>query len=318
MRKSFILIGSIITTLGIAFSPVSSKASGNVQVNPKSCSNVQIRILQGTPRNSSDSCLSSDGCNTPYGCMNSSSCGSLNQFLQEYLAKNYPNLACYFGKACPKQEACANPTDHSCGSEESPTISEETTSIPEEFVSVPDEVITIPAESPTIPDGATGNHDAPADKPDDTGLATNDTNENAAPSVSTPSNNEVAEPATYEEQVVALVNAERAKEGLPALKVDETLQAAALARAKETVQLFSHTRPNGTSCFTILKEYGISYRYAGENIAYGQRSPEEVVSAWMNSAGHRANIMSENFTTIGIGYYQTANGTKYWSQLFLS
>ncbi|MBE5862630.1 MAG: sporulation protein [Lachnospiraceae bacterium] len=219
--------------------------------------------------------------------MNSNSCGDLNQFLQEYLAKNYPNLACYFNLTCPNQNTCANPTDHSCIPEVTPTI-------PEESASAPDEVITIPEESPTNSDEATENHDAPAGNPDDTGLP------------------------TYEEQVVALVNAERAKEGLPALKVDETLQAAALARAKETVQLFSHTRPNGTSCFTILKEYGISYRYAGENIAYGQRSPEEVVNAWMNSEGHRANIMNKNFTTIGIGYYQTANGTKYWSQLFLS
>ena len=123
---------------------------------------------------------------------------------------------------------------------------------------------------------------------------------------------------TYEDQVVALVNAERAKAGLPALKMDKTLQAAALARAKETVRSFSHTRPNGSSCFTILGEYGIRYRFAGENIAYGQRSPEEVVTAWMNSEGHRANIMSPNFTTIGIGYYQAANGIKYWSQLFIS
>ena len=263
MRKTFIMIGTIITTLGIVFSPVSSKASGNVQVNPKSCSNVQVKILQGMP------------------------CDNLNQFLQEYLARNYPNLACYFSSTCPNQDACASSTE-------------------------------IPEESPTIFDEATGNHDGPADKPEDTGLPTNDINENAAPSVSTPSSNEDKETVTYEEQVVALVNAERVKEGLPALKVDETLQAAALARAKETVQLFSHTRPNGTSCFTILKEYGISYRYAGENIAYGQRSPEEVVDAWMNSEGHRANIMNQNFTTIGIGYYQTANGTKYWSQLFLS
>ena len=123
---------------------------------------------------------------------------------------------------------------------------------------------------------------------------------------------------TYEDQVVALVNVERAKAGLPALKMDKTLQAAALARAKETVRSFSHTRPNGSSCFTILGEYGIRYRFAGENIAYGQRSPEEVVTAWMNSEGHRANIMSPNFTTIGIGYYQAANGIKYWSQLFIS
>ena len=141
------------------------------------------------------------------------------------------------------------------------------------------------------------------------------------PQVQEPSAEQTMVPAqnpTYEEQVVALVNAERAKVGLPALVSDAKLQEAALARAKETVTLFSHTRPNGTSCFTILKEFGISYRSAGENIAYGQRSPEEVVNAWMNSEGHRANILNKNFTTIGIGYYQTANGTKYWSQLFTS
>ena len=142
-------------------------------------------------------------------------------------------------------------------------------------------------------------------------------NDVAQEEVVTPQASDISD-LSYEEQVVALVNAERAKEGLPALKADATLQSAALARAKETVQLFSHTRPNGSSCFTILKEYGISYRTAGENIAYGQRSPEEVVNAWMNSEGHRANIMNKNFTTIGIGYYQTANGTKYWSQLFIS
>ena len=146
----------------------------------------------------------------------------------------------------------------------------------------------------------------------------NQTCEDCEPSQPESTTVETQENATYEEQVVALVNAERAKEGLPALKVDSTLQAAALARAKETVQLFSHTRPNGTSCFSILKEYGISYRSAGENIAYGQRSPEEVVNAWMNSEGHRANILNKDFTTIGIGYYQAPNGTKYWSQLFLA
>ena len=146
----------------------------------------------------------------------------------------------------------------------------------------------------------------------------NQTCEDCEPSQPESTTVETQENATYEEQVVALVNAERAKEGLPALKVDSTLQSAALARAKETVQLFSHTRPNGTSCFSILKEYGISYRSAGENIAYGQRSPEEVVNAWMNSEGHRANILNKDFTTIGIGYYQAPNGTKYWSQLFLA
>ncbi len=121
--------------------------------------------------------------------------------------------------------------------------------------------------------------------------------------------------SSYADQVLQLVNQERAKEGLSALTTNATLQAAAEQRAQETVQSFSHTRPNGTSFSTVLKEYGISYRAAGENIAYGQRTPQEVVNAWMNSSGHRANIMNANFGKIGIGVYQK-NGVIYWSQLF--
>ena len=120
----------------------------------------------------------------------------------------------------------------------------------------------------------------------------------------------------YIQQVVNLVNAERAKGGLAPLTINTKVQAAAQVRAKECEQSFSHTRPNGTSFATALKEQNVSYRSAGENIAWGQRSPREVVNAWMNSAGHRANIMNANFTTIGVGYYQNAKGTNYWCQLF--
>lgn len=122
----------------------------------------------------------------------------------------------------------------------------------------------------------------------------------------------------YVKEVIDLVNAERAKEGLPALTMDKQVQAAAQVRAMECEQLFSHTRPNGTSFVTALQEQNVSYRRAGENIAWGQRTPKQVVTGWMNSEGHRANIMNPNFTTIGVGYYQNANGTNYWSQLFTS
>ena len=125
------------------------------------------------------------------------------------------------------------------------------------------------------------------------------------------------EALSYTAQVVKLVNAERAKEGLSPLTVDTSVQAAAQVRAVEIQTSFSHTRPNGSSFSTALKEQNVSYRSAGENIAWGQRSPQEVVTAWMNSAGHRANIMNANFTKIGVGYYQNSNGTKYWSQLFI-
>ncbi len=117
-------------------------------------------------------------------------------------------------------------------------------------------------------------------------------------------------------QVVSLVNQERAKEGLAPLTIDTKVQTAAQVRAKECEQLFSHTRPDGSSFSTALKEQNVSYKGAGENIAWGQRSPEEVMNAWMNSSGHRANIMNPNFTTIGVGYYENINGTDYWCQLF--
>ncbi|MBR4084760.1 MAG: hypothetical protein IKK33_10825 [Lachnospiraceae bacterium] len=92
---------------------------------------------------------------------------------------------------------------------------------------------------------------------------------------------------------------------------------AAQVRAKESEQLFSHTRPDGSSFATALKEQNVSYRSAGENIAWGQRSPEEVMKVWMNSPGHRANIMNPNFTTIGVAYHENTKGIGYWCQLFI-
>lgn len=135
------------------------------------------------------------------------------------------------------------------------------------------------------------------------------------PEQETPSPELPEENLSYVEQVVQLVNAERAKEGLAPLTLNAKVSAAAQVRAKEIVTSFSHTRPNGSSFATALKEQNISYRRAGENIAWGQKSPEEVVNAWMNSSGHRANIMNENFTSIGVGYHRQ-NGVNYWCQLF--
>lgn len=121
---------------------------------------------------------------------------------------------------------------------------------------------------------------------------------------------------SYAQQVVRLVNKERVKAGLKEVTIDKNIEAAALVRAKETEISFSHTRPNGTSFSTVLKENGVSYRGAGENIAWGQSSPEEVMNGWMNSPGHRANILNEKFTKIGVGYYRSASGRNYWTQLF--
>lgn len=123
--------------------------------------------------------------------------------------------------------------------------------------------------------------------------------------------------SSYAAQVVNLVNIEREKAGLNPLVSDTKTADAALVRAEEIKQSFSHTRPNGTSFSTALNEQGVIYKSSGENIAWGQKTPEEVVSGWMNSEGHRANILGENFTSIGVGHF-VSNGTSYWVQLFTS
>lgn len=121
---------------------------------------------------------------------------------------------------------------------------------------------------------------------------------------------------SYAEQVVKLVNAERAKNGLSPLTLDYSIESAALVRAKEIQNSFSHTRPDGRNFSSALKEQGVSYIGSGENIAWGQHSPEEVMKGWMNSPGHRANILNSRFTKIGVGHFQNSKGTNYWTQLF--
>lgn len=124
------------------------------------------------------------------------------------------------------------------------------------------------------------------------------------------------ENAGYVQQVVNLVNQERAKAGLSPVTADASIEAAALVRAKETEISFSHTRPDGSSFSTALVQQGVRFYGAGENIAWGQKTPEQVMNGWMNSEGHRANILNAKFTKIGVGYYQNASGTNYWTQLF--
>ena len=119
----------------------------------------------------------------------------------------------------------------------------------------------------------------------------------------------------FTERIVALVNEARVQNNLCAVSLDVELSQAAQARANECVQKFSHTRPDGTKCFTVLGEMGISYSYAAENIAYGQKSADEVMKDWLNSAGHRANILNTHVTKVGIGYIDV-DGRIYWVQIF--
>lgn len=166
------------------------------------------------------------------------------------------------------------------------------------------------SEKPVIPDD--GNQGAP-EKPE---VPEKPGTPEKPEKPETPDQGTDTENQSFAMRVIELVNQERAKEGLPALVYDAGIEKAALVRAKETEKSFSHTRPDGKSFSTALTEAGVTFRGAGENIAYGQRTPEQVMEGWMNSPGHRANIMNKDYKKIGVGYYQNANGVNYWTQLF--
>jgi len=122
-----------------------------------------------------------------------------------------------------------------------------------------------------------------------------------------------------EREVIKLVNAERAKRGLSAYGHNWELSRVARYKSDDMrdKNYFSHTSPTYGSPFTMMKSFGIRYTAAGENIAMGQKSALSVVNAWMNSSGHRANILSSNFTEIGVGYSVDSKGTTYWTQMFI-
>lgn len=143
---------------------------------------------------------------------------------------------------------------------------------------------------------------------------------------STPSNPSTApeqKPSTdfssYQQQVLDLVNAERAKRGISALTLDSSLSSVATKKSQDMIDknYFDHTSPTYGSPFDMMKQFGISYRTAGENIAKGQKTPQEVVAAWMNSEGHRKNILNPNFTNLGVGIAKDSNKTTYWTQMFI-
>jgi uncharacterized YkwD family protein/spore coat assembly protein SafA len=129
----------------------------------------------------------------------------------------------------------------------------------------------------------------------------------------------IDEVKSIEQQVVDLVNAERAKAGLSALKVNWELARVARYKSQDMIDnnYFSHTSPVYGSPFDMIKSFGLTYRAAGENIAMGQRSAKEVMQGWMNSSGHRANILNESFNEIGVGVAQNSSGQYYWTQQFL-
>lgn len=121
----------------------------------------------------------------------------------------------------------------------------------------------------------------------------------------------------YEQEVIRLVNQIRAENGLKALTYDWELARVARYKSQDMKdnKYFSHTSPVYGSPFQMIKNFGISFRSAGENIAKGYATPQAVVNGWMNSSGHRANILNSSYTHIGVGY---VSGGNYWTQMFIS
>lgn len=215
-----------------------------------------------------------------------------SQTLKDMLSKLFEHIKS--DKTEDPDDNCGSDSD--CGSDETPDCPD--SGCPGEIPDKPEtpdkpDDSDKPAEKPFEP---SEKPDTPSEKPDD---STNGSTSNNS----------------YVNAVLTLVNKYRNQNGLASVSLDSALCGAADVRAKEIVSSFSHTRPNGSSCFTVLAENGISYSGAGENIAYGQSSPDKVMTAWMNSSGHRANILNASFTKLGVGVYQSG-GTLYWTQIF--
>lgn len=123
----------------------------------------------------------------------------------------------------------------------------------------------------------------------------------------------------FEKEVVRLVNIERSKNGLQPLKENWELSRVARYKSMDMRDkgYFSHTSPTYGSPFDMMKSFGVTYSAAGENIAMGQKTPADVMKGWMNSEGHRKNILSSSYTEIGVGYAVNSKGSTYWTQMFI-
>ncbi|SDH63935.1 CAP domain-containing protein [Desulfosporosinus hippei] len=120
----------------------------------------------------------------------------------------------------------------------------------------------------------------------------------------------------FRSEVIRLINLERTKNGLNPLEESQTLTYMATIRAQESMNFFSHTRPDGADAFTIFSDYNLAYTAVGENLSSGFSSPAKLVEAWMTSESHQANILSDKFVCVGTGFYVDENKKIYCSQLF--
>ena len=211
----------------------------------------------------------------------------------------------------PQQKPESTPSTPSTTPQQKPESTPSTTpqQKPESTPSTPS---TTPQQKPESTPSTT-----PQQKPESTPSTPSTTPEQKPES--TPEQKPSTDFSSYQQQVLDLVNAERTKRGISALTLDSNLSSVATKKSQDMVNknYFDHTSPTYGSPFDMMKQFGISYRTAGENIAKGQKTPQEVVTAWMNSEGHRKNILNPNFTNLGVGIAKDSKGTTYWTQMFI-
>ncbi len=172
----------------------------------------------------------------------------------------------------------------------------------------------------TVPGSSTGKNTSTSNK----GNGNTTTNTGSGSSSNTSTGSTLTPPAgnvnvDMANQILALVNAERKKAGVPLLTLSTDVSSVAQVKATDMAKngYFDHNSPTYGSPFSMLTNFGVSYRSAGENIAKGQQSASAVMKAWMNSSGHKANILSKNFTQLGVGY-SANNGSPVWVQMFIT
>lgn len=178
---------------------------------------------------------------------------------------------------------------------------------PQQETQAPDQVEAAPQEQAQAPEQS-----EEAKAPEQT-----QQNTKAQQSENTDKTEQTKDASQFEQKVVDLVNQEREKQGLKPLTLNKKLSDVARTKSKDMMDkgYFDHNSPTYGSPFDMMKQFGIEYTTAGENIAKGQQSPEDVMNAWMNSDGHRKNILNPDFTEIGVGYVK--GDTTYWTQQFI-
>jgi len=194
----------------------------------------------------------------------------------------------------PESKPDSKPENNTDSNESKPSTPDVDNTTPENKPSTPD-------VDNTTPDSNTGSNQEskPEVKPEEP---------------STPSGNF----ANFQKEVLDLVNKERTSRGLQALKFNSELSNVATLKSQDMIDknYFDHTSPTYGSPFDMMKKLGLSYSSAGENIAMGQETPQEVMNAWMNSDGHRKNILNPNFTELGVGV-ASKGSSLYWTQMFI-